>query len=196
MVYKWVFKMKVCIFIDGANFFYGVRTINKKYSDMSFDFERYINYLIRDKEIVVKTFYYNGALKKLKGLENLFVKQLEFFKRLRKIKNFTIILCKRHKRLVEEREQYIIKGDDVNLAVDMLKCSYENICEKFILVSGDGDFIPVIKNLKEKNKKIELCYFEKNISQKLLKEFEVTHLINKKILNKFFYRENENGRTI
>ena len=71
----------------------------------------------------------------------------------------------------------------------MLKCNYENICEKFILISGDGDFIPVIKNLKENNKKIELCYFEKNISQKLLKEFEVTHLINKKILNKFFYRE-------
>ena len=41
------FKMKVCIFIDGVNFFYG---------DMSFDFEKYVYSLI-NKKILNKNFY-------------------------------------------------------------------------------------------------------------------------------------------
>ena len=182
------FKMKVCVFIDGANFFYGVRSVSKRYSDMSFDFENYIYSLINEEDQIINIFYYNGSLKKTKGFENLFEKQQKFFKRLQKIKNFKVILCKRYKRRKEEKETYTIKGDNIQLTVNILECSYENICDKFILISGDGDFTPVIKHLKSKNKLIEICYFKESISNKLLKQFEYKNLINKKILNKNFYR--------
>lgn len=94
--------MKVCVFIDGANFFYGVKSINPKYSDMSFDFEKYINFLIGKDDELLKIFYYNGSLKKLKGLENLFFEQKKFFQRLKNSKKFNVILCKRYKRVNEK----------------------------------------------------------------------------------------------
>ena len=35
-------RKRVCVYIDGANFYYGLKTIDKRYSDIFFDFEKYI----------------------------------------------------------------------------------------------------------------------------------------------------------
>jgi uncharacterized LabA/DUF88 family protein len=200
--------MKTCIFIDGANFFGGLRTINSKYSDMSFDFKEYINTLIKKEDKIISIYYYNGSLKKINRYNKLYLLQQDFFKRLRIIPNFKVKLFKRYLRknkiieneysnncenCIKRKEKDLIgkhqiKGDDINLAIDMLKNSYENICDKFILISGDGDFLPVINLLKFQKKELEICYFENNTSTKLLKSFDIKYLIDKKICNKFFYR--------
>ncbi len=38
---------KICIYIDGANFYGGISSINPKYSDTKFDFEKYFNSISR-----------------------------------------------------------------------------------------------------------------------------------------------------
>ncbi len=61
------------------------------------------------------------------------------------------------------------KGDwDVGLAVDAIKLADK--LDVVVLVTGDGDFIPLVQYLKEnKGCRVELLAFEKTTSSKLLK---------------------------
>ena len=55
--------------------------------------------------------------------------------------------------------EFAVKGDDIHLATDMLSFAYENKYDTAILVSGDGDFVPVIKKVQKLGKKVENAYF-------------------------------------
>ena len=185
---------KILIFIDGANFYYGIREINKKYSDLRFNFERYIKEELLEKDDeLLKVYYYNAPLKYKKEQGDLYSNQQRFFKKLETTKNFEVVLCRRQKRFDNNKKEYhIIKGDDIHLAVDLVKGVYETKVDKIILISGDGDFEPAIKLAKEKDKIVNLCYFEKGISKNIYNITNQKYLINKKILNKYFVRKNKN----
>lgn len=181
---------RVSVYIDGANFFGGLRTINSRYSDVKFDFENYIKKIVGKRKLI-NVYYYNASLKQQIN-PKIFKKQQKLFERLRKINKFKVILCKRQKRRNSEGDHYFtIKGDDIHLAIDMLKDAYENKYDTTILISGDGDFSPLVRYVKEKGKKVENYHFEGNISYDLLKECKVNVTISKKIANKFFFRENK-----
>jgi len=53
---------RVSVYIDGANFYYGLKTINKRYSDIFFDFKKFLKEII-GKNNLVKIYYYNVPLK-------------------------------------------------------------------------------------------------------------------------------------
>lgn len=178
---------RVCVYIDGANFYGGLTSINKRFSDTKFDFEKYINYLTGNDSLV-KIYYYNALIKK-KINEKIWKKQKDFFDRLRKIPKCKVSLCKRKSRLnILGEEYHTIKGDDIFLALDMIEDCYNDKLDKIILISGDGDFTELLKRIKKKGKEIEICYFEKCVSEILLNKADNIRLINKKIANKFFYR--------
>ena len=184
-----IFKMvkRVSIYIDGANFVYGIKSINKKYTDFNFDFENYIKFLLKDSHLVTIN-YYNASLKQ-KYNKGLYWRQSKFFTRLRKLKFWNVVLCKRKPRTdVEGEEYHIIKGDDVILAIDMISDAYEGKYDKAILISSDGDFTPLVDRVRGLNKEVEVCYFKDCISNDLLKASSKNNLINKKIIKKFFYK--------
>ncbi|MEK6859207.1 MAG: NYN domain-containing protein [Nanoarchaeota archaeon] len=179
---------RICIYIDGANFYGGLTSINKRFSDTKFDFENYIKYIVRDEKIV-QVYYYNALVKK-KINEKIWKKQNDFFNRLRKIPRFKVSLCTRKSRLnILGEEYHTIKGDDIFLALDMIEDCYNNKLDKVILISGDEDFTELLKRVKKKEKEIEVCYFDNCFSRVLLNQADKIRLIDKKIANKFFYRE-------
>lgn len=182
------FKMKrICIYIDGANFYGGLTSINKNFSDLNFDFENYIKYLCKH-DTIIKIYYYNAQVKK-KVNQKIWQKQKYLFEKLHKNSNFKVTLCTRKSRLnILGEEYYTIKGDDIYLALDMIEDCYNNKFDKVILISGDGDFTELLKRVKKKNKEIEVCYFKNCVSKVLLNQADKIHLINKKITNKFFWR--------
>ena len=63
-----LFKMKkenlkrVSVYIDGANFYYGLKTINQRYSDVFFDFEKFVKEIIEENKLIT-IYYYNAPLK-------------------------------------------------------------------------------------------------------------------------------------
>ena len=178
---------RVSIYIDGANFVYGLKSLHSKYSDYHFDFEKYIDKLI-GKDVLVSIFYYNASLKQNINPRR-FKEQQKLFARLRKMSKCHVILCKRQKRFTKEDEEYYtIKGDDIYLALDMLNHAWENKYDKAILFSGDGDFTQLAKYVKEKKKEIEIISFYELVSKSLINEVDKYTLIDKKIANKFFYR--------
>jgi len=184
---------KVSIYIDGANFVYGMKSLNPKYSDYHFDFENYIKEII-GKDELIDIFYYNASLKQDVNPRR-FKEQQKLLARLRKIPKCKVILCKRQKRFTKEDEEYYtIKGDDIYLALDMLNHAWENKYDKAILFSGDGDFSQLVKYVKDKKKEVEMISFEELASKNLINEVNRCIFINKKMANRFFYREKKKGR--
>jgi uncharacterized LabA/DUF88 family protein len=179
---------RISIYIDGANFVYGMKSLNPRYSDYHFDFENYIEKIIGGEKLA-EIFYYNASLKQNVNPRR-FKEQQKLLARLRKIPKCKVILCKRQKRFTKEDEEYYtIKGDDIHLALDMLNHAWENKYDKAILFSGDGDFAQLARYVRDKNKEIEIVSFKELASKNLINEVDMCILIDKKIANKFFYRD-------
>ena len=179
---------RVCVYVDGANFYGGLTSLNKNFSDLNFDFENYVKYSCKQDKIV-KIYYYNAHVKK-KTNNKIWTKQKKLFDRLHKIPKCKVSLCTRKSRLnILGEEYHTIKGDDIYLALDMIEDCYNNKFDKVVLFSGDGDFTELLKRVKKKEKEVEVCYFKNCSAKVLLNQANKIHLINKKITNKFFYRE-------
>lgn len=179
-------RKRISVYIDGANFYGDMTSINPKYTDTKFDFEKYIKHLI-GKNILVRICYYNGSLKRQIN-PVIFQKQQRLFSRLRNIENCEVIICKRKPRTDGDGNEYhIIKADDVCLALDMLGDAYEDEYDEAILISSDGDFVPLIERVKRLGKEVAICYFGDCVSGELLKNTDNNLLINKKVLRKFFF---------
>lgn len=179
---------KVSVYIDGANFVYGLKSLSPKYSDYHFDFENFIKRIV-GKEELVDIFYYNASLKQSINPRR-FREQQKLLARLSGIKRCSVVLCKRQKRFDKnDEEYYTIKGDDISLALGMLNDAWENKYDKAILISGDGDFAPLLKYVKNKNKIVEVISFDKLVSRNLINEANGFSFIDKKIANRFFWRE-------
>ncbi|MDP3026939.1 MAG: NYN domain-containing protein [Nanoarchaeota archaeon] len=181
-------EKRISIYIDGANFVYGLKSLNPKYSDYHFDFKNFIKRII-GKNKLIDVLYYNASLKQEINPRR-FKEQQKLIARLRKISKCKVILCKRQKRFNKaDEEYYTIKGDDINLALDMLNDAWENKYDRAVLISGDGDFAPLVKYVRSKNKEAEIISFEKIASRNLINEVNRYSFINKKIANRFFWRE-------
>ena len=61
-------------------------------------------------------------------------------------------------------------GVDVALAVAVVSKAATSQCDTFIIVSGDGDFIPLIDEVKARGKKIEIASWEECINKSLMDE--------------------------
>jgi hypothetical protein len=127
-----IFYMVRCaVFIDGNNFYFGLRKIyGKNRSLKKFDFEKFANFL-SDKNKVVGIYYYNAQLDREFNSDK-FKSQKEFFSRLREIPNFHLVLCKLLKRNITGtgNHYYIIKEDDIHMAVDMV----DGVLQMIILI--------------------------------------------------------------
>jgi uncharacterized LabA/DUF88 family protein len=178
-------KEKVMVFIDGSNFYHLLKKIfgnSKKLMD--FNFEKFIEYIVGDRRLI-RIYYYTAPLDWNKD-EKTYMKQQQFFDKLRKIPNFKLVLCRMQKVKINGKIVYQVKEDDIHLAVDMVKLAYNNAYDTAILVSSDGDFVPAIKAIQEIGKNIENTGFETKFSYHLKQECDRFIKLKKNILNKFF----------
>jgi len=97
-------------------------------------------------------------------------------------------LCKLLKRNITGTDKfyYIIKEDDINMAVDMVERACSNDFDVAVLVSGDGDFVPAVKAVQRKGKAVENVYFKNSSSRNLKNHCNTSLELTKEILNKFF----------
>ena len=159
-------KERVSIFIDGSNFYHNIKKILK--TGERINYQKLIGVLTEKREFV-NAFYYVASLdatidsKKYQEHEN-------FLDVLRKIPNFNVVLCTLKKLKIDDRYIYIIKGDDVMLSHDLIMGAVDNLYDTAIIVSGDEDFLPLIKTIKERYKKrVENAYIRSSSSYKLRK---------------------------
>jgi uncharacterized LabA/DUF88 family protein len=180
---------RVSIFIDGNNFYFGLRKLyGKNKSLKDFDFQSFANFLAREGK-VVGIYYYNAQLDREFNSKK-FKSQKEFFTKLKAIPNFNLVLCKLLKRNITgtNKHYYIIKEDDIHMAVDMVDSAADNTFDTAVLVSGDGDFLPAVRSVKRRNKKIQNVYFKGSSSRSLKNHCDKSLELTKEILNDFFIK--------
>jgi len=183
-------KMRVSIFIDGNNFYHGLRSIyGKEVSLKELNYKNLISSLANERE-VSEIFYYNAELDKSNNLKK-FNSQKEFFDKLKKIPKLNLILCKLLKRRIKGTNKfyYVFKGDDIYLAVDLVSGAYENLYDTALIVSGDEDFVPAIRKVQKLGKKVENIYFCTTSSNYLKKTCNTSFCIDKKIAKSIELKE-------
>ena len=177
------------IFIDGSNFYHGLLSLDhKKFKVSEFNFYKLGKILCGEKRELIRIYYYNAPLNQEDNKEK-YKAQQRFFERLKKQPEISLILCKLQKRWIDKKRDkyyYVVKGDDIHIAVDMVKLAYNDAYDTAILVSGDGDFVPAVRAVQEKGKRIEHAYFKIGHSWFLKQNCNKSILLNEDLIKNCF----------
>lgn len=98
------------------------------------------------EEFSIRSHYYASVV----GSEQIVSKTREALRLL----GFQPIVFKRPKNAKQS------KGVDITLTKDMLVHAFNNNYDVAVLVSGDGDYVPVVEELKRMGKSVYLLFFE------------------------------------
>ena len=170
-------NQRVAIFIDGSNLYHNLKRFNIKTK-----FEEIIK-RVETRRKVVDIFYYTALLDKSMN-EERYNEHKRFLDKIKKIPNFHVVLCNLRKVFLPDGSvDFAIKGDDVYLATDLIKGSYEDLYDIAIIISGDADFIPAINLVRKNGKKVINAFFPKSSSY-LLRNCCDGSINFKKALNK------------
>ncbi|MEN9626341.1 MAG: hypothetical protein RL557_669 [archaeon] len=179
-------KERVVIFIDGNNFYHGVKRILKL--DERVGYQRLVAILLKERELI-NTFYYVAPLDKEINYDN-YEKHQNFLNELSQIPKFKVVLCDFKKIKGQDgRFFYVVKGDDVRLSHDLLIGAFDNTYDTAVIVSGDEDFFPLIMTVRDRFKKrVENAFFRHSSSYKLRNACNFSLGLNK-FVSKFIVKK-------
>ena len=118
-------------YIDGANLYKGIETLGWK-----FDYGRFRIWL-KEKYGVEQAYLFLGLIPKYKDLYTRLQEQ-----------GYTLVF----KEVIYDTNGKVKGNCDADIVVHAMQSAYENKFEKAILITSDGDYAPLVKFLKEKNK--------------------------------------------
>ena len=178
-------KSRCTIFIDGSNFYFKLKELGFR-NLLEFDFSGFVKMLAGKKGSLVKATYYVGKIRTdgTKKTQQLFRSQRKLLAHLKKHK-ITYSLG----YLMKSDGKYHEKGVDVNIAVDMLVATYENLSDRLILVSSDTDLLPAILKAKEKGKKVEYIGFSHKASVAMVANCSKSRLLDEEDLKLFILKK-------
>ena len=173
-------KKRCTVLIDGSNFYFKMKELRLHHL-LQFDFSSFIKFIAKKYRVVFAT-YYIGKIK-TDGTDKtaqLHASQQKLFAHLRKhkVKYSLGYLLKSGGRFHE-------KGVDVNIAVDILVATYENLCDHIILISSDTDLLPAIQKARQKGKTVEYIGFSHQPSHAMIANCTESYLLKKELLEPF-----------
>jgi len=175
---------RVIILIDGSNFYYSTAKRGKKIK-----FEKLIKELAGDRKLV-NVYYYVAPLD-FETNQKKYWDHQRFLDVLREIPKFNVVLCTLKKIKAKNGSfVFVVKGDDIRLAHDFLMGAVKDLYDTAIIVSGDEDFVPLIKTVREYKKRVENAYFPASSSENLRKVCDATINLNK-IFDKIIYQKDK-----
>ncbi len=149
---------RVMIFIDGSNFYHGIRDVLGR---VNIDYQCLVKKLI-DKRDLVRVYYYIPIINRDEA-EEQFKMQQKFLAYLQDIPYFHI----KYGQLVRQGLVLVEKRIDVQIAVDMVRYAAQDYLDVAILISGDRDFVPAVEAVKDMGKQVELAFFASQTSTEL-----------------------------
>jgi uncharacterized LabA/DUF88 family protein len=152
-------KDRVQIFIDGSNLYHALKNECKS---VNLDYLKF-SYLLTHGRKLIRTYFYISTLDATKRLADAQAQQ-RFLSALREVSYITI----KHRPLNYTKGVPIEKGVDILIATDMLTNALRDCYDTAILVSGDGDFAPVLEEIARAGKQIENAVFRSSRSDALV----------------------------
>ncbi len=145
---------RVIVFIDNSNIFQGFRKNNIKV-----DYEKLKNVITKNRELH-DIFLYEGVVYTISPEKKNWSKALS--------KKSGYVIKASFDKIVSSG--FIEKKVDIKIAIDIISLAYENAYDTAVLVSGDGDFVPVVKKVKELEKDVEIWAFRYSLANALKEE--------------------------
>jgi uncharacterized LabA/DUF88 family protein len=152
---------RVAVFIDGQFLLKSLKTVSPR----RFDYARIAGKLASPGRLT-RVWYYDAPSPSYLPLETRRsaerriekLRTLPFFEvRMGRTKAATRKVVVVRTRQAEVAEYHQQKGVDVKLAIDMLGKAYRNEYDTAVLVSGDSDFVEMVKTVKEAGKHVVLA---------------------------------------
>lgn len=142
-------------------FYGGVETHGFSYSILEYYKEINLDELL---EYLIKKMHNSNTPEKEVILIDRHIKQVQFYQ---KLKIFGYELRLKPVKLYRDTEGNSIKkaNCDVDMTFDLMKLMGQ--FEKVVIISGDGDFVPVLSYLKHKNKQIVILAHPKHTAKEL-----------------------------
>ncbi|MFW9818360.1 MAG: NYN domain-containing protein [Candidatus Thorarchaeota archaeon] len=147
---------RITVFIDNSNIFKGFRKYNIKV-----DYEKLKRVITRDRELQ-NIILYEGVVYPLSPEKKKWYNDLSE-------KSGYIIRTSFDKIAFNDAVE---KKVDIKIAIDIISLAYEDTYDTAVLVSGDGDFVPVVKKIKTLGKNFELWAFKYSLANTLKKEID------------------------
>lgn len=139
---------RVAVLIDVQNLYHSAKHLYKS----RVDFKQVLN-LARSKRDLIRSFAY--VIKTKSGEEKSFFEALTNLGIETRIKD------------LQEYQGGFKKGDwDVGLVIDAVRLS--NSVDSIVLVTGDGDFVPLVNYLQNKGIRVEVIAFKRSSSSRLM----------------------------
>lgn len=181
-------SQRCIVLIDGSNFYFKLKDLGL-HNLLNFKFNRLLKLLAKSYQII-NVCYYIGRIRQdgtIKS-EKLFDAQQRLLGNLKKY-NITYNLG----FLLKSNGEFHEKGVDVQIAVDILVATYENYCDRIILVSSDTDLAPAIRKAREKGKIVEYIGFSHKPSFAMINFCSKYRLLTKNDLLPLFPHFNPGG---
>lgn len=173
-------EKRCIILIDGSNFYFKLKDL-KLHRLLNFNFSKFAKMLASGSKIV-QAVYYVGKIRTdgTQKTQKLFNNQQRLLAHLKKHRfQYSFGYLLKSDRVFHE------KGVDVNIAVDILVSTYEELCDRIVLVSSDTDLLPAIKKAKEKGKIVEYIGFSHQPSVAMVANCSKSRLLTKEDLSPF-----------
>ena len=147
-------KKRIIVFCDHANLFHNIEELKIR-----------IDY-IKLKELFTKNHHLVGFIIYMGILDKILPKKLKFLNFLR-AQGFII---QPKKVMISPTGIKKQKGVDIFMYKDIVELAEADAYDKATILTGDADFIDLIKKLKELKKEIEIWSFKKSTSRALIEE--------------------------
>jgi uncharacterized LabA/DUF88 family protein len=159
-------KKKAIMFIDGNNWYHNVKSVLEK--PRAVDFRKMAKTIGKNFDLdIIGIRYYNSVPDIELGDENYY-KHMVFLAGLKQ-KGLDVNTAKLKKIRAGGKTLRVEKGIDVMIAADMIsKTLLEGECDCCVLISGDSDFVPVMRLLKTAGKEVLTASVLKGYARELL----------------------------
>jgi len=142
---------RIIIFLDNSNIFNGFKKYNIKA-----DYEKLKRVITKERKLE-EIFLYEGVVYPIRTEKKKWYDDLTNKSGYQIKASFDKITF----------NEAIEKKIDIQIAVDIISLAYENKFDTAVLVSGDGDFVPVVKKLKDLKKGVEVWAFRYSVANAL-----------------------------
>ena len=145
---------RVSVFIDGSNLHHRLRDCGWPTDVDVWGF----GVRLAGQRDLISVYYYNVPPPRVLRPEQI-AAQERYYSRIQNAPGVVFRLGHLQERRVGDRVLFEEKGVDVTIAIDMLTGAFENRYDTAILVSSDGHFAPLAREVQRRGKRVEYLYF-------------------------------------
>ena len=161
-----VVKKRAIMFVDGNNWYHNVKSVIEK--PRGIDFKVMADVIGERFDLNVVDIRYYNSVPDIEFSEEVYYKHMVFLAGLKQ-KGLLVNTNKLKKVHVDGKELRVEKGIDVMIATDMIKKALlEKECECCVLISGDSDFVPVMRLIKSAGREVLSVSVLKGYARELL----------------------------